>query len=524
MQSLEVDGEDVIRIVMQFLRENKLVGTLRELQRESSVSLDAVESVDALLSDVRHGRWEAVVPQLSCVALPGSLGTSLYEQIFFELLEAREFDLAGEILRNSPLTSLATTDPQRHLELDHWVRKGAALSVRELYPPGSSKEKRREELAAAIKEQVAEVPPGRLLSLISQALKWQQLQGLLHRGERPDLFRACPKAARKDAQDKIPRKPAGLIKFGQKSHPESAIFSPDGQSLVTGSADGFIEVWDPETGRLRKDLDYQARDQLMMHDDGILCHSFTYDGELLATGCSAGTLKVWNFATGKCLRKIFKAHTDGIASAAFSRDGTQVLTGSFDSTARIHGLKSGKMLREFRGHTSYVSSTAFVADGAKIVTGSHDGNLKIWDAKTAECLVSIRPGDWASSHVEIPIHALVPFLASNGEERLLVCDRSRVLRICSLQGGLLQSMESEGTTSADFVCASMSSQSHFAYAVATDGRLYAFNVATGELEGDLDLVEEQKGANGDVLGIAHHPHRNLIATYTRGGLLKLWRG
>jgi WD40 repeat-containing protein SMU1 len=87
-----------------------------------------------------------------------------------------------------------------------------------------------------------------------------------------DVFSGAAKVKRRDDEEKPPTKLANTIKFGKDSRPESSRFSPDGQSITSGGTDGFIEVWDPDTCRLRKDLAYQV---YITHFEGNPCTHYS---------------------------------------------------------------------------------------------------------------------------------------------------------------------------------------------------------------------------------------------------------
>ena len=68
--SLEIECQDVIRLILQFLKENNLIESMKLLQKESNITLNTVDSVEHFTSDIRNGRWDSVLSQVSMLQLP----------------------------------------------------------------------------------------------------------------------------------------------------------------------------------------------------------------------------------------------------------------------------------------------------------------------------------------------------------------------------------------------------------------------------------------------------------------------
>ncbi|CAG9465935.1 unnamed protein product [Pedinophyceae sp. YPF-701] len=514
---LEIEATDVIKIILQFCKENNLHDSFDAIQRECQVSLNTVDNIEQFVTDITHGRWDAVLPQIATLKLPTDKLVALYEQIVLELAEVREVDTARAMLRQTRVfEALKRDDPERYLKLERLCMQEHP-DLRDLYA-GRSKSKRRTAIAQALSQEVTVVPPSRLVALIGQALRWQQHQGTLPPGVAYDLFRGAAATARDEGEAPVKEQEMEIKLGGKKNHPECAAFSPDGQALATGSADGFIELWDPATGKLRKNLSYQKEGAFMLHDAAVLCLAWSKDSEVLASGSSDGQIKVWRVSAGQCLRRFDGAHTQGVTSVALSWDKSHVLSGSFDGTARVHGLRSGKMLKEFRGHTSYVNSVAYCGDGGQVLTGSSDGTVRLWDAKSCDCVRSFRPAR-AEGSGELPINAAIPVPGIS--DLVVVCDRSSTAHVMNLEGMVVRALparrEGSSVKVKDFVACAVSPRGGLAYCLTEDGFVYCFELGGGSLEGSFNAHD------GGAIGLCHHPHRNVVATWATAGLLRTFR-
>ena len=78
----------------------------------------------------------------------------------------------------------------------------------------------------------------------------------------------------------------------------------------------------------------------MRHEAAINCAAFSPDGERVVTASADKTAQVWEAATGTPIGMPLR-HEDSVIRAAFSPDGARVVTASADKTARVWDAATG---------------------------------------------------------------------------------------------------------------------------------------------------------------------------------------
>ena len=83
----------------------------------------------------------------------------------------------------------------------------------------------------------------------------------------------------------------------------------------------------------------------------------TPDGRSVVSGSNDKTVRVWELESGRLLRTL-KGHTSRVNSVSVTPDGQSIISGSDDKTVRVRELDSGRLLRTLEGHAGPVYSVA----------------------------------------------------------------------------------------------------------------------------------------------------------------------
>lgn len=330
---IQIDGNDVIKIVSQFLSESGLHRTLRALQDETDVRTNSVDDVTKFYNDILIGQWQSVFQQLHAFQLPEHLIFQIYDQVVLELCEVGEFDTAQHLLENvEALKALKTANQDRHRALSNFIFQRIDDRLT-LYGP-TPKQQRRQNIVENFKSVVVDAPKHRLMQIISHALRYQQLTGLLPQNVTNYNFFE-DKLASHSIEEQRPAITlyhdidcnAGLGKSVEDLITVScALFTTNGRYLITGNSIGLIEVWDYDRGKLALDLEYQQQGEFMKHLHPITALAVSNDSELLASASANGDIRVWSILTGQVILSIRQGHSSSIGHLQFSTDGLVLLS------------------------------------------------------------------------------------------------------------------------------------------------------------------------------------------------------
>ncbi|QNP30394.1 WD40 domain-containing protein [Cylindrospermopsis curvispora] len=269
----------------------------------------------------------------------------------------------------------------------------------------------------------------------------------------------------------------------------SVCFSPDGQTIGTGSWDKTVRLWN-----LRGENIQQFRG----HEGGITSVCFSPDGQTIGTGSEDGTARLWNLQ-GKNIQQ-FRGHEGGITSVCFSPDGQTIGTGSEDGTARLWNLQ-GKNIQQFRGHEGGITSVCFSPDGQTIGTGSEDGTARLWNLQGENIQQFHGHEDWVTS---------VSF--SPDGQILATTSVDKTVRLWNLQGETIQQFHGHENwvTSVSF---SPDGKTIATTSVDKTARLW-------NLQGET--IQQFHGHENWVTSVSFSPDGKTIATTSVDKTARLW--
>lgn len=100
MQKEIIQGQDVVRLMMQFCKEHGLSKAFNAMRDETDVKTNFVKCADGLQRAFRNGSWDEVILEVNDMVLPRGLLMDIFELIIFELCEADEYDLCRHLVKD----------------------------------------------------------------------------------------------------------------------------------------------------------------------------------------------------------------------------------------------------------------------------------------------------------------------------------------------------------------------------------------------------------------------------------------
>jgi WD40 repeat protein len=332
---------------------------------------------------------------------------------------------------------------------------------------------------------------------------------------------SCDKAVRQDySSDRRPKSrqctapPSAIsLRIGPPSfHVPSQInqvaFSPGGQLLAAGGADGIVRIWDVNTARLIDRLptwDSKPVTALTFSPTGSVLAYATHVGKFFAIHANdfQPVVHIWDCQTRKYLHDL-GSHKDTILALSFSPDGRLLATAGRDSAIKLWNVRTGKIVHSWVCASAHaIAGLTFSRNGQQLAARASD-RVFFWQVDSGELLATDAITlDWRSS-----------WISRDGDLQVLLyrCGSSVQLRDIR-QSGRRYASANHG---AIVTSASFSPDGKTFASAGTDNRVILWRTSTCKPIGTLSDVAERFSS------MAFCPNAPLIACASDNGVISVW--
>lgn len=146
-------------------------------------------------------------------------------------------------------------------------------------------------------------------------------------------------------------------------------FSPDGQKLATGDAGRFVRIWNAVSGGEHGRVGLPDSTQAL---------AYSPDGRTLAVSTRDGTIHLLDPASGRARGHLRPPPVTPVNVLAFSPDGKTLASANF-GTLCLWDLERQALRASWTGDSFWIRALAFTTDGKQLAAGSQDARIRLWN-------------------------------------------------------------------------------------------------------------------------------------------------
>ena len=118
------------------------------------------------------------------------------------------------------------------------------------------------------------------------------------------------------------------------------------------------------------------------HRDEVNSIAFSPDGRSLVSGSDDHSVCVWNIRDGSSKKLPVTDKAGYFFSVVFSPDGRYIAAGDFNESLWIWDSRTRKLVANWKGHRGSVWCVEFTPDGKGLMSGGTDTTVKLWDVSS----------------------------------------------------------------------------------------------------------------------------------------------